>query len=127
MDPGGAPVGRLGERPRVLLAEPMLALNRLLKATLGDRFEYFDSFDGDEVLALLPLARPHLLLVELSLPGPDVFGLCQHIREDPRYNQTSIILLTAQADPQLDELPEQVGVDVCIRRPYRPLHLLDTV
>lgn len=116
-----------GVRPRVLLAEPTLGFNRILKATLGERFDYFDAFDGADVLALLPRALPHLLIAELGLPGPDVLTICGRVHEHDAYAHTRIILLTTQADPHLDELIKECGVDACIRKPFRPLQLLDTV
>jgi len=114
-----------GRRRRILLAQPSLGLSRLLKATLGDDFDYWDVASGDELAAALRQANPDLVMIDLALPGPDVLNLCASMQDGRANGRLSVVLLSST--PLASELAQVAGIDATILKPFRPLELLDTI
>ncbi len=50
---------------------------------------------GAEAVDIIPKYKADLILLDIMLPGPDGFEICQIIRENPELQNTKIILLTA--------------------------------
>ncbi|HCG19689.1 MAG TPA: DNA-binding response regulator [Verrucomicrobia bacterium] len=51
---------------------------------------------GDGGLALVRLARPDLVLLDLMLPGMDGVSVCRRLRDDPDTHAIPVIMLTAK-------------------------------
>jgi DNA-binding response OmpR family regulator len=50
---------------------------------------------GEEALESISKFRPDLILLDIMLPGVDGYEICQIIHENPQWQHTKIIFLTA--------------------------------
>jgi two-component system, cell cycle response regulator DivK len=69
----------------------------LLRAILSDRYELTEYEDGVSALAGLLLARPDVVLLDISLPGMDGTEVLSRVRAEPHLSGLPIIALTAHA------------------------------
>ena len=69
----------------------------LLQAILEDRYTLTEYDTGMAALAGLAGNLPHLILLDISLPGMDGLEVLQHIRADERMRHIPVIALTAHA------------------------------
>jgi DNA-binding response OmpR family regulator len=67
----------------------------------------FLSSEGHEATALNQSSKaiqtansinPDLFIIDLMMPQPDGFKLCRMLREDPKYAETPILIITALDD-----------------------------
>ena len=103
-------------KKRVLIVEDDAALARVLSDNLAfSGFEVEIVDDGAEVIRRVRAFSPDLVLLDLSLPGPDGFELCGLIRQGGR---TPVIMLTAR-DQKSDKLRGlELGADDYITKPF---------
>jgi two-component system, cell cycle response regulator DivK len=72
--------------------------NRLLvEAILEDDFELELFEDGIEAVAGIPKFDPHVILLDISLPGMDGKEVLRRLRAEPRTSSIPVIAFTAHA------------------------------
>src|SRR5689334_19440705 len=54
--------------------------------------------DGNQAIARARTAAPHLILLDVTLPGMDGFQVLKHLKHNPQTNDIPVMMLTAQTD-----------------------------
>ena len=79
---------------KILVVDDELQMGRLLKTALSARgYEVNVAVDGSSALDLAATWQPHVILLDLGLPGMDGREVCRRIRE---WSQVPIIVLTVR-------------------------------
>jgi len=77
--------------------------------------------DGRAALAAFVESRPDIVVLDVSMPPPDGFEVCQRIRE---LSDVPILMLTVR-DDTLDKVRAlDLGADDYVTKPFEPLELL---
>jgi signal transduction histidine kinase/DNA-binding response OmpR family regulator/HAMP domain-containing protein len=95
--PKPSPWTDLPARPVILIVEDNPDNRITVQAILKDTYETVAVSDGSAALAQLPACRPHLVLLDIELPGLDGFAVLQAIRQMPDLPRLPVIALTARA------------------------------
>jgi excisionase family DNA binding protein len=85
------------EKLRILVVEDnleMLELYRIQIASFNIPCEAFFAKDGLEGLLLLGRHLPHLIVIDLLMPGMDGFQLLQTLKKMPEYAHTKAVIVT---------------------------------
>jgi DNA-binding response OmpR family regulator len=114
--------GSEGEEPMAQLIaalddEPDLL--ELLKVNLrkaGYRFEGFQ--EAEDLYRYLTREKPHLILLDLMLPGTDGLEVCRHIRRSADLAGIPIIMLTARGDESDKVVGLELGADDYVTKPF---------
>jgi DNA-binding response OmpR family regulator len=113
----------------VLVVEDSGLVLNTIAVTLHTRgFEVISALDGDEALLQLERELPTLVITDLKMPNRGGLDLVLAIRDDERYAQLPVLVLTG-ADPDDDErrtVTYLKGVRV-MEKPYAPEELLDEI
>ncbi len=112
-----------GQSFRVLIVEDDVELARLTAEYLEKRnIEVMIEHRGDEALARIAKEQPHLLVLDVMLPGMDGFDICRELRTQG--SDLPIIMLTAR-DEDIDQvLGLEMGADDYLAKPVQPRVLL---
>ena len=95
-----------------------------LKAVLGGQYDILEAHDGRAGLSMAREQHPDLILLDLSLPSMDGFGVLRQLREEPAAKRIPVIALTAQAMKGDRERILAAGCDDYVAKPYDPQDLL---
>ena len=52
--------------------------------------------NGHEAVSAAEIRRPDLIILDIMMPGMDGWEVCKFIRDDPRFGNTRILMLTAK-------------------------------
>lgn len=85
-----------------------------------------EAADGQSGLQLAQAETPDLILVDLSMPGLDGWGVLRELRADERTRHIPCAAVTAHADGERDHALDR-GFDAYLPKPYRRTELLETV
>lgn len=109
-------------RQRILLVEDEASIFEPLSFLLEQQgFEVKVSQDGNEALQVFESFRPHLVLLDVMLPGLSGTEVCRKIRQR---SQTPIIMLTAK-NSEIDKVVGlELGADDYVTKPYLARELL---
>jgi DNA-binding response OmpR family regulator len=117
---GGRRAGdRPGRHPYVLIADSYPGA-RMPCARYLDRFGFHveEAADGEEVLALVNIAPPHVIVVELGLPKMPARRLARWLAQNWRTRDIPVIVLGDEAHgPDEEPPPTSAGMLV------KPFHL----
>jgi YesN/AraC family two-component response regulator len=93
---------------RTLIVEDSNFYRQLLKETLKFRFpkmEVLEAGDGEEALRKITGIPPHLIFIDIKLPGESGLELTKRIKA--RYPTTTVIILTSYDYPEYREAANQ--------------------
>jgi two-component system alkaline phosphatase synthesis response regulator PhoP len=95
--------------------EPDL-VNGLAMSFKKEGYEVIKAFDGNTALKLAIEENPHLILLDVMMPGVSGITVCQSIRK--RELNTRIIMLSAKGDEIDKVVGLEVGADDYITKPF---------
>lgn len=80
--------------------------------------------DGEEALAVFPVFKPNLVLLDLMLPGIDGYQVCRELRTS---SQVPIIMLSAKGEIFDKVLGLELGADDYMEKPFDSKELVARV
>ena len=117
-----ARIAKVGERTRILTVddEPR-TLRNLRNVLTGAGYIQLGTGDPDEAMQMVNLEAPHIILLDLILPGSHGFDLMKRIRE---VSNAPIIFLSAHNAEEDIVKAFQIGADDYVVKPFSPAELL---
>ena len=111
----GAPELLIGARIVVVDDDPTVVatVQGLLRGCGAEGFPA----DPDRLWDALAAHDPHLLLLDVELPGLSGIDLCRAVRADPTWRQLPVVFLTAARDPETLSGLLSAGADDRITKP----------
>jgi DNA-binding response OmpR family regulator len=106
-------------KSRILIVEDDIDISNMLKIFFnGQGYEVDTALSGPEALEKTRLGLPHLIVLDIMLPGMDGYEVCQVLRTQTRTSHIPIIFLT-QKDERSDKLQGlELGADDYITKPF---------
>lgn len=80
--------------------------------------------DGETALVCVPLWRPHLVLLDIRLPGIDGLEVSSRISDHPATCDTPVIIISGMERPDIVRQSRAAGAWFFLRKPYDPNTLL---
>ncbi len=115
--PAVKPLQTINGKPTVLIVEDNSDNMLTVKAVIADKYNILEAINGEEALAMAKKHSPHLILMDISLPGMDGIQAFKKIRQIARLNHVPIIALTASAMTSDRETILAHGFDAYIGKP----------
>lgn len=113
-------------RDRIVLvvddAEDARMFMRLALERLG--YIVFEAEDGEQALEVVERVRPHVILMDLSLPVMDGLEATQRIRATEGLNEVTVIAVTAHQGTDFRQEAKGAGFDAYVTKPV-DVHSLD--
>jgi DNA-binding response OmpR family regulator len=112
----------------ILIADDESSVVELVRVTLEDeRVRVVAAADGVTALALASEVEPHLVFLDVNMPGWDGFEVCRRLRADTRFAVTPIVMLTAATRPEDVRRGLEAGATEYLTKPFSPIRLLTLV
>ncbi|WP_394579213.1 response regulator transcription factor [Cytobacillus firmus] len=101
---------------KILIAEDELAISKVLSAYLQrEGFEVLRAYDGTNALEQFFSHSPHLVILDIMMPGMDGWSVLEKIREK---SACPVIMLTALGDIDYKLKGLNTGADDYISKPF---------
>ena len=110
-----------GKAPKVLIADDAADSREMYEEYLAFAgFEVDTASDGQQALAKAIAARPHVLVLDLTMPGVDGWNVATSLKADPRTREIRIIAVTGHALTGSEAAARNAGVDAFMIKPCLP-------
>lgn len=101
----------------LLVIDDCIANIKLLQAFLKPEYRILFATNGEEGIRMAAEHHPHLILLDLEMPGIDGFEVCRLLRSNPATSECSVVVVTAHGDSQHEVAALEAGAVDFIPRP----------
>lgn len=109
---------------KILIVDDEVHLAKILQFTLEHAgYDVVTAFDGQEALTAVEKERPDLVILDLMLPVIDGYKVCNQLKNDKRYSDMPIVILSAR-DFDNDDIREPINADLLMSKPFNTGNLL---
>jgi len=111
-------------QPSILIVDDSSSVRNLVEFVLdADGYKVLQAEDGQQAWHMLQSMKPDLVLSDCEMPNMTGLELLERIREEERFNDVPVILLTARRSEEDEVLGLKSGADDYIGKPVEPLKL----
>jgi len=108
---GGAVVNK------VLVVDDQAEIRGVLSGFLqNEGYEVLLAVDGEEAIELAKRESPHVILLDIKMPGIDGIETCRKLRADEKTHSTPVIMISAVKDRRIEAI--QAGADDFLSKPF---------
>ena len=106
-------------KPKILIVDDIDVNRLILEEILSERYRTEQAEDGMEAISMLlnSIEKPHLILLDVMMPGMDGFEVLKFMKNDPALEKIPVIFITAVAD---EEKGLVAGAVDYISKPFEP-------
>lgn len=118
-DKASAKILLVDDEPNILIAlEFLLAKEGYTIAKAGN---------GEEALEVMNTFQPHLVILDVMMPGISGFEVASAIRKESKFDQVQIIFLTAKGTEEDRWQGYSSGGEIYLTKPFENDDLVDSV
>ncbi|PHR30157.1 MAG: diguanylate cyclase response regulator [Desulfotalea sp.] len=93
---------------------------KILIALLEDLYDVYFAKSGKEGLEILSSICPDIILLDILMPEIDGFEVCRRIKNEPKWQETPIIFISAQGADEDETKGLEMGAIDYITKPFSP-------
>jgi CheY-like chemotaxis protein len=106
---------------RVLIVDDSPVSRELVRDILEPNgYEVFEAGNGIAAIEQIEQTRPHVVLLDIEMPGLGGYEVIRRLRQDPRFVALRVAAFTAHAMNNDREKALAAGFDAYITKPVRP-------
>jgi two-component system alkaline phosphatase synthesis response regulator PhoP len=103
---------------KVLIADDEPDILEILKYNLEkEGYQVFTARDGNEAVQVAKSSDPHLIVLDMMMPGKNGAEVCEILRSQPAFQHTLIMFLTALNDEATQLKGFSTGADDYVSKP----------
>jgi len=85
-----------------------------------EHYQVLKATSGEEALAAANREQPHLVVLDLMLPGIDGLEVCRRLKSTPKNSSVPIIMVTAKGEESDVVTGLEIGADDYVVKPFSP-------
>jgi DNA-binding response OmpR family regulator len=115
----------LNQKFKILVVEDEKNILDVVEAYLKkEGYEVYSTTDGNKALELFENTSPHLIILDLMLPGISGEDICKKVRS---LSDAPVIMLTAKSAEESKLEGFSIGADDYVTKPFSPRELMQRV
>ena len=115
-------------KPKILTVDDSKTIRSIIKKILTEyQCDVIEAVDGIEGLAKAREEEPHLVILDIDMPGMNGLELLMNLRNDDRFMRTPVFMLTSKSKPENIRIAKELGIAAFIAKPFTRELFLDRV
>ena len=132
----GAPVVELksaaptpaDDRPLAMIVDDSITVRRVMERFLErNGMRVVTAKDGLDAVSLLQDNKPDIILLDIEMPRMDGYEFASHVRNDERFSDVPIIMITSRVGDKHRARAIEFGVNDYLGKPYQDEKLLEAI
>lgn len=109
---------------KLLVADDSLTIQKVIRLALSNEgFEIQAVSDGNDAVQQISVFRPHVVLIDVSLPGQTAFEVKRAVNQLPDLQGVRFVLMSSAFERVDEAQVSEVGFDGRLTKPFDPAHL----
>ena len=100
---------------RILVVDDDQGILDSFEVLLGDRYDLVKAENGYEALRILEEDPPHLMFLDIKMPGLNGIDILRKLRDDQR--KVGVVVITATQQEKTEEEAQSLGVIDYLKKP----------
>jgi DNA-binding response OmpR family regulator len=114
--------------PKILIVDDDVTITELMKALVKmEGFEPFTVNDSMKAVEAANSINPDLITLDLMMPGLTGFDLCELLRNDPKFANIPIVIVSARDDLESKAKASRVGANDYLAKPFEARDLIGKI
>lgn len=110
-------------KPKLLLADDSVTIRKVVEMSFVDAgVEVFSTGDGEAAMQKFIEVQPDIVLVDVEMPGPNGYQICEMIKQDAATRHIPVLLLVGSFEPFDQTEAERVEADGFLTKPFQSIH-----
>ncbi|MFZ4057691.1 MAG: response regulator transcription factor [Ferruginibacter sp.] len=106
---------------KILIADDEPDILEIIQFNLqAEGYEVVTARNGDEAIDLAKKHQPHLIILDVMMPGKNGMEVCNILRLQPEFKTTLIVFLSALSDESTEIKGLETGADDYLTKPISP-------
>ncbi|WP_405231621.1 Hpt domain-containing protein [Lentisalinibacter salinarum] len=123
-----APRPSVDERPLVLVVDDSITVRRVTERFLQRQgMRVATAKDGIDAISVMQEHRPDIILLDIEMPRMDGYEFATHVRNDERFADIPIIMITSRVSEKHRARAIEIGVNDYLGKPYQDSQLLEAI
>ncbi len=123
-----APRPSADERPLVLVVDDSITVRRVTERFLQRQgMRVATAKDGIDAISVMQEAWPDIILLDIEMPRMDGYEFATHVRNDSRFADIPIIMITSRVSEKHRARAIEIGVNDYLGKPYQDSQLLEAI
>jgi chemosensory pili system protein ChpA (sensor histidine kinase/response regulator) len=115
-------------RPTALVVDDSITVRRVTERFLQRHgMRVLTAKDGLDAISVLQDTKPDVILLDIEMPRMDGYEFASHVRNDERYADVPIIMITSRVGDKHRARAIELGVNDYLGKPYQDAQLLDAI
>jgi two-component system, OmpR family, response regulator len=106
---------------RILVVDDETLIVQFLQTFIGaegDAYQVKTSVTGDDAVRQAVDFRPHVVVLDIGIPGKDGYEVCEAIKADPGCKHTVVIGMTGKPEKEAHDRIIESGAIECLHKPF---------
>ena len=112
---------------RILICDDEPALRELMRVALVGDYEFEEAETVSEAIEVAERFQPHVVLVDVMMPGGSGLDVVRRLAEDPVLGQAQCVVVSAFAAETDQHEAREAGARAFVSKPFDPDDLSATV
>jgi chemosensory pili system protein ChpA (sensor histidine kinase/response regulator) len=115
-------------RPTALVVDDSITVRRVTERFLQRHgMRVLTAKDGLDAISVMQDTKPDVILLDIEMPRMDGYEFASHVRNDERYSDVPIIMITSRVGDKHRARAIELGVNDYLGKPYQDAQLLDAI
>jgi chemosensory pili system protein ChpA (sensor histidine kinase/response regulator) len=115
-------------RPLAMVVDDSITVRRVTERFLQrNGLRCVTARDGLDAISVMQDAHPDVILLDIEMPRMDGYEFASHVRNDKRFADVPIIMITSRVGDKHRARAIELGVNDYLGKPYQDSQLLDAV
>jgi YesN/AraC family two-component response regulator len=102
----------------ILIAEDNQEMLEYIRKKLAVRFNIITATNGKDALNAIERYLPEILITDVMMPVMDGLALCSAIKNNSRYSDIFVVVLTAKTSTEDELQGYKMGADIYLKKPF---------
>jgi len=114
---------------KLLLADDSATIQKVIDLTFADEgVQVVSVGNGQDAIDRLPEINPDVVLVDVFMPGPNGYEVCEYVKTNEQFKHIPVMLLVGSFEPFDEAEARRVGADDILTKPFQSIRrLIDRV
>ncbi|HVF23261.1 MAG TPA: response regulator [Pyrinomonadaceae bacterium] len=114
---------------KLLLADDSATIQKVIDLTFADEgVQVVSVGNGQEAIDRLPEINPDVVLVDVFMPAPNGYEVCEYVKTNEQFKHIPVMLLVGSFEPFDEAEARRVGADDILTKPFQSIRrLIDRV